>query len=613
MSTPPADNQSQTRHADARRAIDSALRRVGLRLWLSTFLRHLVIALTAAAVVALLARIFERVLGFDLPWMAVLPALAGAAVLGAIVTSVVARPGRRAAALALDGAAGLNERTLTADWALGGSGRSGWRELIIGEASARLSGEAGKKAVAAVRIEGPRSWPTPLIAAGVAVAAWWAVPSLDLLGATAERQAEEDARRELIETAQQIEAQDRELRRSLAEAGIDPESAIEESTDEAETAEGLRRERLRQLTSLRDRIESQRAGRDAERVKALQEAAKRLKRPGPGPLDEFARQLARGDLRAAQAQLRELAENLGKGEMDADARQRVQEQIENLADQLENARENRNARVEELAKKLAEQAGIDPEQAREAIRDAAQNPEQLRQKLREAMENGQIDQEQLEQMMEQAQGIAEGLGDAQQIAEALEQAAGAMQQGEGGEGGQAAADAFANAARALGEAAGRGAQQGALDEAAEAAMAQLEALGGNGEGDISGRPGLPGPGPGRGQGFQDLEDVDTMAATTERRADVETTDGPIIGTKFVYESQVRGESRAAFAEAARASEAEAAEAIEEGVVPPEFRDAVKRYFGRVRKAAEARPGEPAPTPTPTPTSTPTPTPEPETP
>lgn len=590
MHTPTAGNQSESQAA--RKAIDAALRRVGLRLWLSTFLRHSVVALTGAVVIALLVRIFERVLGFDVPWLTALPALAGAAVLAAIVSSIATRPGRKAAALALDEAAGLDEQTLTADWALSGAGRSGWRELIIREASARLSGESGKRAVAAVRIEGPRSWPTPLFAVGVAIAAWWAVPSLDLLGATAEREAEEDARRELIETAQQIEAQDRELRRSLAEAGIDPDNALEESAGEAETAEGLRRERLRQLTSLRDRIESQRAGRDAERVKALKEAARRLKRPGPGPLDEFARQLARGDLRAAQAQLRELAENLGQGDMDAADKQRVQEQIENLADQLENVRENRNARVEELAKKLGEQAGIDPEQARQAIKDAAQNPDQLRQKLQEALENGQIDQEQLEQMMEQAQGIAEGLGDAQQLAEAMQQAAEAMQQqGEGGEGGQAAADAFANAARALGEAAGRGEQQGALDEAADAAMAQLEALGGNPGGDPNGQPGPPGPGQGQGEGFQDLEDVDTMAVTTERRADIETTDGPIIGTKFVYESQIRGESQAAFAEAARASEAEAAEAIEEGVVPPEFRDAVKRYFGRVRKAAEAKPAE----------------------
>lgn len=593
MPNPPADTNDRTR-----RVIDAALRRVGLRLWLSVLLRHLVVALTAAIVVALVTRIFERVLGFGIPWAMTLGVLAGAAVLGALVSSIASRPDRKSAALALDEAAGLDEQTLTADWALGGSGRSGWRELIIAEASARLTGDAGKRAVAAVRVEGPSGWPTPLIAIGASLAIWWAVPSLDLLGATAEREEQEQAQRELLETAQQIEAQDRSLRRTLAEAGIEPEEDVQEGVTEGQTAEGLRRERLRQLTSLRDRIESQRSGRDAERVKAMQEAAKRLKRPGPGPLDEFARQLARGDLNAAQAKLRELAENMGRGELDAGEQQKVKEQLENLAEQLKKAQENRNARVEELAQKLAEQAGIDPEQAREAIKDAMQNPERLREQLEEALENGQIDQQQLKQMMEQAQGIAEGLGDAQQLGEALQQAGDAMEQAQGGEGGQAAADAFNNAARALGEAAGRGAQQAAIDDAADAAMAQLEALGGAPGGDPNGQPGPPGPNQGQGQGFQNLEDVETMAATVERRADVETRDGPIIGTKFVYESQIRGESQAAFAEAARASEAEAAEAIEEGVVPPEFRDAVKRYFGRVRKAAEAQPAGPDPAPTP---------------
>ncbi|MEM9662452.1 MAG: hypothetical protein AAF937_09105, partial [Planctomycetota bacterium] len=66
---------------------------------------------------------------------------------------------------------------------------------------------------------------------------------------------------------------------------------------------------------------------------------------------------------------------------------------------------------------------------------------------------------------------------------------------------------------------------------------------------------------------------------------VKTTDGPIIGSTLVYESQVRGESRATFAAAAQSASASAADAIESMRVPRAYERAVQRYFGALEREA----------------------------
>ncbi|MEM9064861.1 MAG: hypothetical protein AAGB51_05165 [Planctomycetota bacterium] len=573
------------------RAIDSAIASTQRRLWFVLFLERLVLGTTVWIILNVLIRLFERTLGFEVAWGGLLLWSAVGAFALAVFASIIGRPDRERAARALDKSAGLEERAITSEWAR--AKPDGWSKVVVAEAAEALSGIRGRDAVSRVTVAAPRSWPVPLVAFASALALWWAIPELDLLGRAQARADDEARRSEVIQTAQQIEAQEQALSAKLKEAGLEADSAVpdeDEARASALDAEGLRRERLRELTNVREQIDRERSGADGERVRALKKAAERLRRPGPGPMDEFARRLARGDLDRAQAELQNLAERLLNENADPEQREQVKEQLENLAQQLEQAAKNRDERQQQLARDLAGE-GIDLQQALEAVRNAAQNPEQLQQLMEQAQG---LSEEQRQQIMEQAQGIAQGLGDAQQIAEAMQNAAQSLQQGQAGDGGQSAGDAFGDLANALSQASNRASQQAALDRAAQEAMRQLEELGGGGSPTDAMGQGGEGPNRGEGLGNSDIGEQAGLSNTTRQKADVHTGEGPIIGTRYIYESQIRGESRAEFAEAARASEAAAAEAIEEGRVPPELRESVKRYFGTVREQAEQPPATPEP-------------------
>ena len=70
------------------------------------------------------------------------------------------------------------------------------------------------------------------------------------------------------------------------------------------------------------------------------------------------------------------------------------------------------------------------------------------------------------------------------------------------------------------------------------------------------------------------------------KANINTQQGPIIGSRMVYEGQIRGESRVEFAQSAEAAAANASDAIESMRVPREYEAAVMKYFGALREKAE---------------------------
>ena len=80
----------------------------------------------------------------------------------------------------------------------------------------------------------------------------------------------------------------------------------------------------------------------------------------------------------------------------------------------------------------------------------------------------------------------------------------------------------------------------------------------------------------------------TLSSVTfnNTKANVNTQQGPIIGSRMVYEGQIRGESRVEFAQSAEAAAANASDAIESMRVPREYEAAVMKYFGALREKAE---------------------------
>ncbi|VAX39926.1 hypothetical protein MNBD_PLANCTO03-2057, partial [hydrothermal vent metagenome] len=96
--------------------------------------------------------------------------------------------------------------------------------------------------------------------------------------------------------------------------------------------------------------------------------------------------------------------------------------------------------------------------------------------------------------------------------------------------------------------------------------------------------GSGGPGQGTGGG-PDAQAADFMFKT--EKANVQNTGGPIIGSRFVFGEQIKGEASAAFGAAIEVAAEQANEEIVNMNVDPQFRDAVKHYYGRLGERVKA--------------------------
>jgi hypothetical protein len=76
-------------------------------------------------------------------------------------------------------------------------------------------------------------------------------------------------------------------------------------------------------------------------------------------------------------------------------------------------------------------------------------------------------------------------------------------------------------------------------------------------------------------------------AIEKKKANVQTGQGAIIGTKLVQGSQIRGESVAEFSAVMESSTQAASEALETMQVQREYHDAVKHYFGTLKEKVKA--------------------------
>ena len=95
----------------------------------------------------------------------------------------------------------------------------------------------------------------------------------------------------------------------------------------------------------------------------------------------------------------------------------------------------------------------------------------------------------------------------------------------------------------------------------------------------------PGGGPGKGQGDRSGS-TPTDFNTEQAKLKVKAGKGPIIGKQYIKADQMVGESVAEFTEVVEASSKNAALALQNGEVPPELRETVRKYFGRLESVAK---------------------------
>ncbi len=563
----------------------------GRRLFLVRLLASLTVTLTAALGALLVLRVADKLVLLGLPWLWVFAAAIGSAVVIALVWCVVRPLGSLAVARVVDESAGLRQ-TLSTALCVERSDDP-WSRAVVESAS-----ETARRVVVrdAVPIAGPRTWPAPAVVGLVLVVVWFVMPQFDLRGALAaerEREQEEKAIAEAKADALQSEQKIRELlaKSNLGDGLGDALGDREAQIDKPQTAEEVRRAAIRKLTSLTERLAAEQSGEKGQKLDALQEMLRQLRTPGRGPMTELSRELAKGNFDKARQMLDELAQKMGDGSMSPEEREQLKAQLENLARQMQQLAEQKTSLEQALR-----QAGMSGEQAKEA----AANPQAL-QKALENMQNLSPEQKQ------QLQQMAEAMSKSGEQCSAMGEAMSRMAQGMGQSGmSQEGMSGMESLAGQLSELEMLSQEMGGVNAAMQEAMAQLNKLGQSlgecewGQCSGTGLAGMTGPwkpgsnmgqgmgsgGPGQGNGEGPEEEAADFMVNRVK-AKVQTTAGPIIGSRLVEGDSVKGEALAEFATAVEVSSQEAAEALQTMQVPREYHGAVKHYFGTLEERVRA--------------------------
>lgn len=593
---------------DVRRVLRAAAKRLLIVRLLDSWAWTVTAAIGLVVLLIVVDRAFALGLG-ELKWRS-LPFLAwaglaglGAALLVGAVWSVVTRPREGAVARAVDERASLRESLSTALCVE--REQDPWSRAVVESAA-----EKARRVVVrdAIPIEGPRAWRIPTGAIVVLILAFFLMPPLDLIGKRAERVAAEEARQEVQAAVQDAKAAEEEMREIMQRAGLEmeneePDPELEADLAKPQTPEEIRKQALQKLTNLNDQLNKQLESAEAKSLEAVQEMMRRLTMPGQGDLTEFARQLSRGNFDKARQELESLAQKMESGELTEAQKEQLAQQMENLAKQLDQLSEQRQALEQAL-----QEAGMSPEQARQL----AANP----QAMQEALQNDQnMSQEQKQQLQQQAQAMQQAASQCQGMSQAMSQMAQVMSQSgsqsgqEGQQGGQqggqqSAQEAMSAMSQQLSTLEQMQAEMQQISDAMGQCQSQMQALGqcngSQGWGQSPSMAGMTGQwrsgssmaqgagsgGPGKGNGAgPDAEAADFFFKS--EKANVETKQGAIIGSRYVFGEQIKGEAREEFGAAIEVAAEQAAEEIANMNVDPQFRAAVKHYYGRLGERVKA--------------------------
>lgn len=361
-----------------------------------------------------------------------------------------------------------------------------------------------------------------------------------------------------VEQAKQANLDDEELAKLLEE--LDPDSF---DANALKSPEDARREALKRLTSLQDRMQDILQSSDAKKMDMLEKQLKQLQSFENGPAKELADALSRGDMQAAQEALKELAEQAMSGALPPEQAEQLQQQLESLCEQLQQLAEQKN----DLERAL-QQAGLD--------RNLAQNPEALKQ----ALENSQnLTEQQKQQLQQAAEASQMSSRMCQSMGNALGQMAAAMGQA-GQQDGQQMADGARQASEML-------SQLEAMQQMLREAQAMCDSLGGMCQGlgqglgqGLAQSQGQGGAFGGYGQGAGGMAPRSaTPTRTRMEKADTQSGNADVIASMLFDGPQIKGESHAAFQEAIRSAERSFAENVDENQVPRQYHDVIKHFYG----------------------------------
>lgn len=549
------------------KVFEKKLRLVRLRWSVNLLLKQTGRVLTFAGIIAVLGILTERLLGVSVINSGTLLGFVVVVAVLVFLLWLLRQPSRMQTSLLLDERLRLHERFSTT--------------LALADSKEPFANAARTEAhetAQHVNLKGhfpirpSRCWLYVISTWVIAAALVLFMPQKDLLGLFRKRQEEEKRAEQIQQVKVDVKEATDTVRQVVKQLG-DPELAeelgkLEQLPKDAKPME-IKREAIRKLSDLSDRIQKMQSGVQLDSVNMMQQMFKQLR----GSADVFSQKLrlalAKGDFAKASSLLNQLQKQLMEGKLSEEQQKALSEQLKELAKQLQ-ALAQRN---EELEKELEKQ-GLDKRLAKLSEKQ-----------LREALQKQGLSAEKLEELLQKAAACrmagsrCAGLG----------QAMAASGTGAGGLSGDELAEVMEqlDGLEAM-------KQQLMLSQASLAeinrAIACLgqgmcEGLGGQGpfmEGLSEGSgPGTGGPG--RGYGPRSI-DPDGETSTKKTRVEGKSEQGPVIASWYFKGTQIKGEARREFSEVIQAGRDSAAEAISENQIPRKYEEAVKKYFSQLEES-----------------------------
>ena len=530
---------------------------VQVRCGVNLFLRQAGRVLAAAGAVAVLAVLTERLIAVRLLTAWGIWSFWCAAAIVLLVLWVLSLPSRMAASLLLDERLKLNERVSTT-LALAHSDDPFARAARIESLNViRQANLAGHFPIAL-----SRSWAYGAGAWTVAVVVALLLPQQDLLGFRRDRQDQQNKAQIAQEAQTQVKKAVQQAKAALRAIGEPNLVADLKKLDELGQGAGpeeVKREAIKALGDLAQRIQQMQAGAQARVADALQQMLKQLRGSGDPFSQQIRLALAKGEFGQAAKILTQLQSQLNDGSLPEEKRNALAAQMQELGKELTKLSEQKRQIEEELAR-----LGLDKKLAQAS-------PEQLRQ----ALQKQGLSSEMVDQLMKKVEAGQAASAQCVELGQAL---AGSDLSGDG----LSAAIDELDALDAMEQ------QMIQLEVSLAEISGTLGSLGRNlksGHWEVSegGEESGYGQGIGLKAGRDHVIASDPLAANKMERAPTQGKSGPVVASWYFRDVQVKGEAQRSFTEVVQAGRASAAEAISENQIPRRYEDAVKTYFNQLEE------------------------------
>ena len=392
----------------------------------------------------------------------------------------------------------------------------------------------------------------------VAILLVFFLPQRDLLGVLRQRQERDVKARQAAEVKEEVQKAVEPVRsvvQKLGDPNLSEQLAKLDKIMQMTDPQEIKREAMKALGDLSDKIKKMQETPQAETADALKQTFKRLK----GSTDPFAQEirsaLAKGDVGKAADMLGQLQKQLSQGTLPAEKQKELARQLQDLADELKRLSQQQKQLEDELAKLGLDKqlARLSPEQLKQALQQQGLSPEAVEKLLQKAAVC-QAAQGQLAKLGQALNGAAvDGMFQGDSLGEAIDQLN--------------AVDAMQKKSLLLASSEG---------ECSKCA-------GSIGQGMAQGMPGGQSNPFGIGTETTNSRAPDTHdpTATKTTRVQSKTGEGPVVAGWYFRDTQVKGESRRGFTDVVQAGRTGAAEAISENQIPRRHEQMIKQYFNQL--------------------------------